>query len=365
MILWFNNKISDIRLSYHPRFNLRNDSRFDIAKYTYASYLPLAPLISKYIFNFETADGFHGRSQEMEDFLKSIFPSDKLIIRQFQCTTLKQWREMQEEIEAIDDDLIYPAANEDHVFLDSSIDIFKRGLELIKQDPSPWAQIMTSDFSVFMRANRRLPNSQISECGNYISFLMRNSDSMRVIKKELFKWYLDQVPENKKIIRSESWNDFMPLPLVNLYAPTKEQCRHFDAYSFMHMPPSHVSPLEIPVDFFKGFTIRYGFDDIDPTCVNINPSIFTQKVEDPINGIDYRCTLEDIPLFWKPFIKEIIIKDNIDHEKMLEFRDYHMLNSTRSKFNFTYLGWFTENDRDLPPIEWFKNHFLSKEFKRK
>ena len=93
MILWFNNKISDVRFREpDPRFGLQHQSRFDVAKYTYASYAPLAPLVSKFIFNIEAADGFAGRTQELEDYLKSIFPADKLIVRQFQCTNLKQWR---------------------------------------------------------------------------------------------------------------------------------------------------------------------------------------------------------------------------------------------------------------------------------
>jgi hypothetical protein len=368
MILWFNNKITDVRFRADPRFNLREEARIDIAKYTYASYAPLAPLVSKFIFTLEVADGFAGREAEVEDFLRSVFPADKLIIRWKQLTSLAEWREFEQEIALIDDDLIYPAGNEDHVFMDSSIDVFRRGLELISADPDPLAQMMTTDFPIFIRACQRLKNMhgyfEVSECKNYVNFLMHQSDSMRVMKKERIGWYLDRLPSpDIKIIRTESWNGLMPLPIVKLYAPTKEQCRNFDAYAFMNMDPRYISLLEIPPGFFeRNITIRYGFYDIDPNCVNINPLAPTQKVTDPEHGVDYRFTLDDIPLFWKPFIKEIIVADNIDHEAMARARDRLMLASTRTAFYFSYMGWFGEDDADVPPADWINNHTLIEKY---
>jgi hypothetical protein len=360
VILWFNNKISDIRGRVDPRFHLRNENRLDVAKYTYASYIALDPLISKYVFTLEMADGFAGRESEMQDWLEQIIPADKLILRWKQYTNLEQWRDLQKEFENIGDDIIYPAGAEDHVFLDSSIDVFKRGIDLIKQDPDPMASIMTSDFAVYIRANMRL-DGQLTSCKNYLSFDMNNSDSTKVVKKEYFDSELDRVPNNDiRLIRYESWNSFAPLRRMKLYSATKEQCRHFDGYSFMHMPPEYCPPLEIPTGFFNGMTIKYGFDNYDPNCVNINPLKPAEKVVDPIQGTDYRFTLNDIPLFWRPFIKEIIIADNVDNIQMARLRDSHMLNSTRAEFNFTYLGNFVKDD--YPPAHWINNHTLVEKF---
>lgn len=360
MIIWFNNKISDVRARSDPRFNLRHDSRIDIAKYTYASYAALSPLVSKYIFTLEMADGFLGREKEIEDWLQRVIPNDKLILRWMQYTNLEHWRDLQKEIESLGDDIIYPAANEDHVFLDSNSNVLARGIELIKKDPNPLAAIMSSDFAVFIRANMRL-GGQITPCNNYVKFNMNNSDSMKIVKKEYFDSELDRVPNNDvKIIRSESWNSFAPLRQMKLYSATKEQCRHFDGYSFQGMPPIYTPPLEIPVGFFEGMTIRYGFSDRDESCVNINPLIMDEKVTNPISGTDYKFTLDDIPLFWKPFIKDIIIADNIDIDKMKRMRDYHMLNTTRAEFDFTYLGYFGREN--FPPGKWINNHTLIEEF---
>ena len=53
MIVWFNCKITDERLNPQNiiRYNLRDDNRFDVARYSFASFAPLEPLVSKFIFN--------------------------------------------------------------------------------------------------------------------------------------------------------------------------------------------------------------------------------------------------------------------------------------------------------------------------
>ena len=107
-------------------------------------------------------------------------------------------------------------------------------------------------------------------------------------------------------------------------------------------------------------TIRYGFKDIDKNCVNINPLAETEKVTDLEHGVDYRFTLKDIPAFWKPFIKEIIVAEGIDHNEMARARDQHMLASTRAEFDFTYLGYFA--GEPYTPADWINNHTLIEKF---
>jgi hypothetical protein len=134
MIVWFNCKISDIRPNPQPRYNLRHDDRFDIAKYSFASFAPLSPLVSKFIFNLEMADAYVGREADMEAWLKSVLPADKLELNWFRCDTKEQWEDLRNQVNELDDDLIFPAGNEDHVFMDSSITVIEELLELIKND---------------------------------------------------------------------------------------------------------------------------------------------------------------------------------------------------------------------------------------
>jgi hypothetical protein len=99
MIIWFNCKITDVRLSTWKRFHLREDDRFDVARYSFASYAPLEPLVKKFIFNLELADACAGRKDEMEQWLRGIFPADKLSIHWHRCDNSPQWREVQAEMD--------------------------------------------------------------------------------------------------------------------------------------------------------------------------------------------------------------------------------------------------------------------------
>ena len=56
MIIWINCKISNTRhkqtrdYKVPERGNLPTEERFDVARYSFASYVPLEPFISKIIF---------------------------------------------------------------------------------------------------------------------------------------------------------------------------------------------------------------------------------------------------------------------------------------------------------------------------
>ena len=359
MILWFNCKISDIRPNPQPRYNLRDDNRFDIARYSFASYVPLLDVCSKVIFNLEMADGFAGREQEMEDYLKSIFPERYLIIKWYRCNNISQWQELQKEIESIDDDLIFPAGNEDHIFLDSSIKLFTSNLRMLKSSKDINSTLMTSHWQESIRAVKHFngePTIPFSA-----SYKIGNNDALRVMKKEFFNWYIDQAKNSSMLLfRTEHWNS-IALPENVMHVPFKEQFRHFDGYAHVGIGPEYAPPLEIPPGFFdNNIVVRYGFDDYDPTCVNINPMSEKLHAEDP-NGADYRWCLEDIPLFWRPRIKEIITAPDINEEEMKAARDNDLLIQSRLHFDWPHFG-IRFDDTNYPPVEWLNPHMLALEF---
>jgi tetratricopeptide (TPR) repeat protein len=81
----------------------------------------------------------------------------------------------------------------------------------------------------------------------------------------------------------------------------------------------------IPKGFFDNqIKISYGFNERIPGYVHINPLIKNYATVDP-KGVDYRCVLEDLPLFWKDRISEVKIADNIDENLMLKARNDAML----------------------------------------
>lgn len=358
MILWFNCKISDIRPNPQPRYNLRNDNRFDIARYSFASYAPLEPLVSKFIFNLEMADGHAGQEAEMEAWLKSIFPEDKLIMRWYRCNHPSQWHDMQKLMDEIGDPIVYPAGNEDHIFMDSNINTMVIGLELLKNAPSPNVVIGVSHYPEGIRASYYY-NREQSPQHNYVSLISGNNDSIRVMRREFLDWYIAQIKDpNMFVFRTEQWNS-ITLPNNLILVPTKEQFRHFDGYAHVKVSPDVAPPLEIPPGFFeKSMVIKYGFDKRDPNCVNINPMTKHLYAADP-NGTDYKFTLDDIPAFWKPYIKEIIVADNVDHQAMAQARDKHYLDLTKIEIDWFHMGVKLDASNE-PPEEWVYPHLIAR-----
>lgn len=354
MIVWFNCKISDIRLNPQPRYHLRNDNRFDIARYSFASFAPLAPLVSKFIFNLEMADGFEGREKDMEDWLRKVLPESKLELNWFRCNNKAQWEEIRAKVNAIDDTLIFPAGNEDHIFMDSNIDVFEEMLELIKKDPNKEAVLMTSHWPESIRAVHHF--NGIKE-GNSVRYRIGNNDALRVMKKEFFNYYVDQLTDpNMFVFRTEAWNSIV-LPENLIYVPTKEQFRHFDGYAHVGIGADYCPPLEIPPGFFEGkIKVRYGFGDRDPSCVNINPLSETLYASNGW-GTDYKWCPEDVPAFWNV---EITRPDGLDHAAMQQARDTNLLLLSRLHFNWPHFG--IKFETNYPPVSWLNPHTLSVEF---
>lgn len=357
MIVWFNCKITDQRLNPQNiiRYNLKNDNRFDVARYSFASFAPLEPLVSKFIFNIELADEHQGREPEMESWLNSIFPADKLILKWYRADNLEKWKEVQNLIADLDDPLIFPAGNEDHIFIDSNIDVFTRGLELIQNDPDPYATLMTSHWPESIRASHGF-DGKITDCGNYVTYNMVNNDAIRVIKRTYFDQYISSVKDpNMLLFRTEHWNS---IGIVNnkLYVPTKEQFRHFDGYAHVQVGPDTCPPMEIPQGFFdKAITVKYGFDQRDSACLNINPLAQNLYTTDPVNGTDYKFVDSEFPAFWKPYIKEIITNHECSNDSLEEGYDRYLLEMTRVYVNWHHVG-KVFNDSNWPPATWLNNH---------
>lgn len=356
MIVWFNCKITNTRL--HPqtivRYNLNTDDRFDVARYSFASFVPLDPLVSKFIFNLELADDCAGREAEMEDWIRKLFPEDKIDLRWHRCNNIAQWNDILTTMDELGETLIFPAGNEDHIFLDNSVEVFKRGMELIQADPNPFATLMTSHYPESIRAAHYF-NGTPSDCGNYVAYDMVNNDAIRVMKRDYFAWYVNQIQNpSAYVYRTEDWNNYA-IETNKLYVPTKEQFRHYDGYVHVGVGPDVCPPLEIPPGFFTGMTVRYGFNERNDGCVNINPRAENLYTVDPVKGTDCKYTLDTLPNFWQDYIKEIVIADDVDDIEMKKAHDINLLQMTRININWWHVG-ATFNDTNWPPAKWINNH---------
>jgi hypothetical protein len=346
MIILVNSKITDSRFYNFMRYNLRHDNRFDVAKYCFASFAPLDPLVSKYVFHLDLNE-FADRQDEMESWIKTVLPQDKVIIHWQQCNTATEWRVAAQEINSLGDDVIFPATWEDHIFMDSDITKIAEGIDCIKQDPAVNACIMTSHFPECIRYAVAW-GGQMLPSGNYAKYTHLDDSGLRIMKLEFFNQQMSRLRDGIRIFRVENFLPYEQSWSTN-YQPLKEQFRHFDGYSHVGIGGDTNPPLEIPLDFFtNGMRIRYGFDDYDPSCTNINPTKPLRTVD--VNGVDYNFTLDDIPAFWKTHIKSIDVAPNIDKKAFEDARNLNYVSMTQVNFTSAY-GVFNDH-RSAVPAEW-------------
>jgi hypothetical protein len=352
MIVWINCKITDQRLGKYTRYHLRDDNRFDIAKYSFASFATLAPVVSKFIFNLTFADGFAGREAEMEEWLKSIFPEDKLELTWARRDRISEWEDLFNDNQ---DDLYFVAGQEDHIFMDSDLATIQKGIKIMTEDRDKKSALMMTHYPEAMRGAAVFDTKYVDD---WVAYPRQIGDSMIIIHRELFADYITHVKNNdanRTVFRLEDLPSAGLHMTYNVYASTKEQFHHFDGYSHVGIGPEIAPPLEIPPKFFEGeMVIRYGFNDRDENCVNINP--FSKLYAGDATGADYKFSLEDIPIFWKSRIKEIIVAEGFDVEAAKKARDEYFL----SKTNLEIPNFWPHYGTPRPlPREWFKNVFIT------
>ena len=382
MILLGNFKISESRLvCNHDRGNLKAyPERIEIAKYTLASYVPLLPLISKVVLyiSLDTECEYHKDS--FEEFIKELFPENKLILKWKRNTKVQDWRNSYtEDIEPIDDDLIFNMGNDDHLFIDSNLDVLTKTLEHLTNHPDPYAQIIYSHWPEFIRrganAGYTITPDNVCTYGPFREFMATD-----VMKKERWRHYwfdphqnFEDVthfnlqadsPYNVNVINGDRF--FRTDVLVEtemfpsgstIFVPIKEQIRHFDGYNNTANWSNLTPPLEIPLGFFeKNIRIAYGYDTVRTGWVNINPAHPTYKAFSN-DGMDYKFALEDIPAAWQGYISEIDINPDADLELLREERDKHFYDKAFYPIFGKHID--TINTYNL---EVFKDYFISQKY---
>ena len=333
MILFFNVYVTDKQNTRYNRPNLENISRFDIARYCFASYKPLVPVLDKVYFHIELADSFatEEHKQAMTSWLQGIFPDNILELKFHRVLGIEQWRKFRDDIADIDYRSIYCQGNDDHVFLGSNIDVFKQGLDLIEQDAEKNSIFMTSHWPEYFY-NSYATGGKLMDDKKFTFHEANNVDSIVVLKRSWFEWYCSQdVNPNLRnyqgglLNRIEDWhpvNGGPVFPATRIYTPVTEQFRHYDGYSHVNMAPHPIAPLEVPTGFFeKNIRIRYGYPDRLAGWVNVNPSISNLKTIDANHGTDYHWCLADIPAFWKEYIAEIDVNPQINLQDLVEARN--------------------------------------------
>lgn len=359
MKLILNVKITGIRIGYPydtgrgswtPKYD-----RFEIFRYCLASYAVLAPLVSKFHFYIQLADDCAGREAELEPYINELFPQDKLDLRWYRNNHTRDWRQVCEEHLQDDNEVIWFAGNDDHIFIDYNLDMVRAAISVLQNDSDPLSVVYYSHWPEQARMSHAL-GGQPTEDGNFVKYQWQNYDGIHMFKAARFKryWY-DADYGDDLVFRPDDLNNHYGYNLPSrFYAPTREMVRHYDGYVHIGRAVTDIAPtLFIPPGFFeKDMTVRIGFTDRDNACTNFNASSVNLYNTNP-NAADYRWIEDDIPLFWRDRIKNIIYTNDYNESVMIEARNRSFINMSRFALN-CFGRTFT--DRDAPPEQWFNNH---------
>jgi hypothetical protein len=311
----FNSTI--LGINYPPRGLLHRDDQLDIFKYTLASLKAIDPLINKVYIYVELESYFQSRKNELQEYTKELFRS-KLVYHNRRNLTQQQWQDTTKQIER---DTVWFLCNHDHFFVDSSLDLLKSCLRVMRQDDQQYKAIHYS------HSPELLPTAVLSDNDNGLHYMDMSPDSIQIVNKETLKYWWFNQAYNRTFRRTDEKGYAVNIPTGKCYVPPSELCCHYDGYWI----PGHYQAYVIPPKFFeKQVKIRYGYNDRHPECVNINPSATNYSDVDH-QGADYKWVLKDIPLFWQEHICDIDINPLFDQKQALIDRNIAKLNSLKSR----------------------------------
>jgi hypothetical protein len=338
------------------RGNLKTENKVDIAKYTLSSLSKFYPW-KRAIVKIQLDEDYYSKENELEleNFIREEFKGIDLIYSNKRNLIQQDWIDT---YSLINDDLIHYCCNHDHVALNDSIEYVHDLIESIRQNhKGEYITVAYSNWSEFIRTAKygyidhydyapTKPNINYKLEENYFSFNGYCYDSMHIISKNLYEdWFLKhkwdeayylfkpdtfksghiELPRTDGVgiidlgaIRNQIFKD--PTHIQKIIIPYKELARHFDGHFYQGITNDQVPSLDIPEGFFKNdIKIRYGYDDRKEGWVNINPKAEHYYAADK-NGMDYKFTLKELPLFWKDKISVIDSNSNIDEEEMIQYR---------------------------------------------
>ena len=363
MIVFFNVKITDIRMGYPYRRSkwMPNPERFDVFKYCLASHAVLAPLVNKFIFCITLAPELAHRQAELDSYMKEIFPENKLVIIWQRCDYGRDWKLICDQYLTDPDELVWLACNDDHIFIDSSLDTVASAITHLKADPDPNAIMYYSHWPEQMRMAYHL-GGEPTEDGNFIKYQWENFDGIMILKVGRLSKYFERDYGNASMFKVDYLGAHHGYSCPGtVYAPTKELVRHYEGYSHVNdnMPQTLeniVPPLYVPKGFFgTGIEIRIGYIERDDTRINFNPAAEWLYNAKP-TGTDYRWVREDIPLFWQDKIVWVDVNPNYDVDANYRARDTAYLLSTHVPMKCFGIEF---DFHTKPPAEWFQKHLIS------
>jgi hypothetical protein len=322
---------------------LPNYSKADVAKYSLASLAEAYPW-KRAIVNVEFESSTDEEMLELKEYVYSLFKGTDLVYNNRRCVYQEEWRDL---CHLINDDLILYLGNHDHIFLDSDQNYLRSIVSSIQsssiENPtiaiSHWPENIRWAKSGYIELSELHPrrlNSNYKTTDLYASYEGVCIDSLIITTRNLFtEWLCEGDWSGIALPRTEGIGQHnlstiksllgSSLPNQTIIVPYKELFRHFDGYMHQRISNNYCPSLTIPDGFFDNkIKIRYGYDDYKEGWVNINPTKQSYRAC-TVDGVDYKITLEDLPLVWKSRILTVDVNENIQEDVMVQHRLHAVL----------------------------------------
>jgi hypothetical protein len=314
MILFINTFITDKRFSQTSKVK-SSDSRYspnrdDVFKFMLSSLSVIS--WERVVIYYELDEEYITKYIEIDEYINSLFSCD-IDLYHYRNNNQSMWQESVLKLDQYpDNQLIWFTCDDDHIFIDQDLSYIKlinhKLTEMLIEKTyvtcflSHWPEMMA------LRVNSGKFDRKIVEDNNKFYLIdWKNADGISIINKGLLKyWWFENDYGDALFRRTDDPENEVVSPQIRTLIPYKEQVRHFDGYGHVGINPNECPPLFIPDGFFesqikissckKPDSNRYVYLDV----ANKKTKAFSKS------GVDIRCSLNDIPLFWKPRIKEIV-----------------------------------------------------------
>lgn len=352
MQLLINIFLTGHRLYGYNRYNLPTSDRYDIFRYTLASYAAVADW-SKCTFYLQLDDQYQAKKDELREYIHGLFGADKCTIYWHRNVFTRDWRLAAPEILDHPDRLIWMTCNDDHVFIDYDRAMVDEVVGHMLADPEPLTACYFSHWPEVIRVAAR----EVEEVkGNFVSYHWNVHDSIQIITQEVFrKYWFDYDFGDRSVTRTDVIHDYTdPKMVMKCYVPTREMCRHFDGYSHVTNLSNSTPPLTVPPGFFENdIKVLYCSHERRDGWTHLNPLASDYYAADKF-GTDYKWMLEDMPLAWKGRVSKVEVGKKVPHDQLCRARNEARMAATRGVENC-----FCRHQLPLPPDEWFKNQMRS------
>lgn len=352
MLLFINIFLTNHRFYGYNRGNLPASDRYDIFRYTLASYAAINKW-SKCIFYIQLDHDFIHRKEELTEYIHELFGDVPISLYWHRNVYTREWRQAAEEVKAHDDNLMWLTCNDDHPFIDYNLDMINEVTDYLKDEAEPLSTCYYSHWPEIIRVAAR---EQQERKGNFVTFHWNVHDSIQIVRKEVFmSYWFDYDFGDKSVARTDVIHDYTdPKMMVKCYAPTREIGRHFDGYSHVGNLINVAPPLTIPPGFFeKNIKILYCSPERREGWTHFNPLASDFYAFDKF-GTDYKWMIEDVPFFWKDRISDTETGKKVAYDQLCNGRNEAFMNMTKAVNNC-----FCRNDLPAPPAEWLAPHLRS------